>query len=32
MSLHNIAGAGYFSADRSVEDYARDIWKLSKLK
>lgn len=28
MSLHNIAGAGIFSADRSVEDYARDIWKL----
>ena len=29
MSLHNIAGAGIFSADRSVEDYARDIWKLN---
>lgn len=28
MSLHNIAGAGIFSADRAVEDYARDIWKL----
>jgi starch phosphorylase len=28
MSLHNIAGAGLFSADRAVEDYARDIWKL----
>ncbi len=28
MSLHNIAGAGVFSADRAVEDYARDIWKL----
>ena len=28
MSLNNIAGAGIFSADRSVEDYARDIWKL----
>ncbi|MCL2054279.1 MAG: glycogen/starch/alpha-glucan family phosphorylase [Oscillospiraceae bacterium] len=28
MSLHNIAGAGIFSADRSVEDYARDIWML----
>ena len=30
MSLANIAGAGIFSADRSVEDYARDIWGLSK--
>ncbi len=28
MSLNNIAGAGIFSADRSVTDYARDIWKL----
>ena len=28
MSLHNIAGAGIFSADRAIEDYARDIWKL----
>ena len=30
MSLANIAGAGILSADRSVEDYARDIWGLSK--
>ncbi|MDR0987353.1 MAG: glycogen/starch/alpha-glucan family phosphorylase [Ruminococcus sp.] len=28
MSLRNIAGSGIFSADRAVEDYARDIWKL----
>lgn len=26
MSLNNIAGAGVFSADRAVKDYARDIW------
>ena len=26
MSLMNIANAGIFSADRSVMDYARDIW------
>ncbi|MDE6776492.1 MAG: glycogen/starch/alpha-glucan phosphorylase [Oscillospiraceae bacterium] len=26
MSLMNTAGAGIFSADRSVNDYARDIW------
>ena len=25
MSLANIAGTGIFSADRSVEDYARDV-------
>lgn len=30
MSLHNISGAGIFSADRSVDDYARDIWFLNK--
>lgn len=28
MSLMNIANAGIFSADRAVEDYARDIWGL----
>jgi starch phosphorylase len=28
MSLLNTAGAGIFSADRSVNDYARDIWGL----
>lgn len=26
MSLNNIAGAGIFSADRAVNDYARGIW------
>ena len=29
MSLANIAGAGIFSADRAVTEYARDIWKLN---
>lgn len=28
MSLMNISGAGIFSADRAVTDYARDIWKM----
>ena len=28
MSLHNISGAGIFSADRAVADYARDIWNI----
>lgn len=28
MSLINIAESGYFCADRSIQDYARDIWGL----
>lgn len=28
-SLMNIAKAGYFSSDRTIEEYNRDIWKLS---
>ncbi len=28
MSLVNIAKAGVFSADRSINDYARDIWNI----
>lgn len=27
-SLSNIARAGYFSSDRTVREYARDIWHL----
>lgn len=30
MSLMNIANAGRFSADRSVDEYAKNIWGLSK--
>ncbi len=30
-SLRNIAAAGYFSADRSVRDYATRIWGLKRL-
>ena len=32
MSLCNIAGSGIFSADRSVTDYARDIWHAQPVK
>ena len=32
MSLMNIAGAGVFAADRSINDYARDIWHCEKIK
>ena len=28
MSLNNIAGAGVFSADRAVTEYAKNIWHL----
>ncbi len=31
-SLRNIAAAGYFSADRSIRDYAENIWNLKQLK
>ena len=26
MSLHNIASSGKFSSDRTIEQYAREIW------
>lgn len=32
MSLTNTAKSGIFSADRSIEDYARDIWKVNPVK
>ena len=28
MALVNIAKSGIFAADRSIRDYARDIWKV----
>ena len=31
-SLNNIAAAGYFSADRSVREYARNIWNLKPIE
>ena len=31
MSLMNIASAGYFAADRSIEEYATHIWNLKKV-
>ena len=31
MSLRNIAASGYFSADRSINDYANNIWNLKSL-
>jgi starch phosphorylase len=31
MSLYNIAAAGHFAADRSIREYANDIWHLRSL-
>ena len=30
-SLINIASAGYFAADRAINDYAQKIWHLNRL-
>lgn len=30
MCLHNIANSGYFSSDRTIEEYARNIWKIGQ--
>lgn len=32
MSLFNIANAGRFAADRSIADYAKNIWNLKSIK
>ena len=32
MSLENIAGAGIFAADRSIRDYAENIWKIKPIE
>lgn len=32
MSLVNISEAGIFAGDRSIEEYAKNIWQLKKLK
>ncbi len=31
MSLMNIASAGYFAADRAINEYARNIWGLERM-
>ena len=32
MSLINIAKAGFFAADRCIEEYAKNIWQLKEVK
>ena len=31
-SMINIAGAGYFAADRSIKEYAENIWELERVE
>mgnify|MGYP003310375560 CR=1 FL=1 len=31
MCLMNVAKSGYFSSDRTIEEYVRDIWNLKKI-
>ena len=31
-SIYNIAGAGFFSADRSIKEYAENIWHITSVK
>ena len=31
MCLINIAGSGFFSSDRTIKDYIRDVWHLQKV-
>lgn len=32
VCLINIANSGFFSSDRTIEDYVKDIWHLDKIK
>ena len=32
MSLINIAKSGIFAADRSIDDYAKNIWHIDPVK
>ncbi|MDR1206535.1 MAG: glycogen/starch/alpha-glucan phosphorylase [Peptococcaceae bacterium] len=32
MCIHNIAQSGYFSSDRSIREYASEIWKVRPIK
>ena len=32
MSLINIASSGIFASDRSIDDYAKNIWDATPLK
>jgi starch phosphorylase len=31
-AIHNIAGMGYFSSDRAIQEYASQIWGIEPVK
>ena len=31
MAIVNIAQSGYFTSDRTIKDYVKDIWHLTKV-
>jgi starch phosphorylase len=31
-AIANVAGLGYFSADRAIAEYARDVWQIDRLE
>jgi starch phosphorylase len=32
MGIRNVAGVGWFSSDRTIREYAREIWALAPVK
>ena len=32
MAIRNVAGSGKFSSDRTISEYANDIWKLDSVQ
>ena len=32
MSIRNVANMGYFSSDRTIEEYSEEIWKVKPIK
>ena len=32
MAVRNVAGSGKFSSDRTIDEYAKDVWKLDPVR
>jgi starch phosphorylase len=32
MAIRNVAGSGKFSSDRTITQYAEEIWKLERIR